>query len=252
MGIKGIKSGLYITGAPIELKESNVFIVQPTLKDILIYGEDDFLMALNIIVNLSELGNAIRGGSHDLDELSDFQLFLVTANEDPNASRILRKFFNLIFPDFDIKFTMSEINFYQEEELKGRITAFTFEEFKETVADLFIPIISEDKEHEYNPVNDKAREIAEKIKAGIKKRQQQKHQNDDTDQSMYGTYASVVSVALGIDINVILTYTPFQLFDALMRYTKKVNVDYYRKIATTPFMDTSKIDEPEDWMKTLY
>ena len=70
--------------------------------------------------------------------------------------------------------------------------------------------------------------------------------------SIFGNYASALSIGLAIDINVIYNYTPFQLFDSIKRYTLKMAYDLYQKVATTPMMDVSKMDEPDNWMDGIY
>ena len=47
-------------------------------------------------------------------------------------------------------------------------------------------------------------------------------------------------------INVFYNYTPFQLYDAFNRYFAKVQSDFYTKVSTTPLMDVSKMETPED------
>ena len=55
-----------------------------------------------------------------------------------------------------------------------------------------------------------------------------------------------------MDINIFFNYTPFQLYDAFLRYQKKISYDFYQKVATTPLMDVSKMDEPDNWMDNIY
>ena len=57
---------------------------------------------------------------------------------------------------------------------------------------------------------------------------------------------------MNLDINVLFSYTPFQLYDAFLRYWKKVAYDIYQKVSTTPLMDVSKMDTPDDWSLNLY
>ena len=57
---------------------------------------------------------------------------------------------------------------------------------------------------------------------------------------------------MNLDINVLFSYTPFQLYDAFLRYWKKVAYDIYQKVSTTPLMDVSKMDKPDDWSLNLY
>ena len=69
---------------------------------------------------------------------------------------------------------------------------------------------------------------------------------------MFGLYASVISIGLAVDINVIYRYTPFQLFDAFTRYMKKSEYDLFMKIKTTPMMSTDGVEEPDHWATNIY
>jgi hypothetical protein len=50
---------------------------------------------------------------------------------------------------------------------------------------------------------------------------------------------------MNIDINILLNYTPFQLYNTFTRYWKKVSSDFYQRVSTMPMMDTSKMEEPD-------
>ena len=69
---------------------------------------------------------------------------------------------------------------------------------------------------------------------------------------MYSVQTSVLSIGLGVSINMFYDYTPFQLNDAFIRYTSKMASDFYRRVSTMPFMDTSKMEAPEEWTRGLY
>ena len=75
---------------------------------------------------------------------------------------------------------------------------------------------------------------------------------EDESPSLYGSYISVMSVGMGIDINVLFQYTPFQLYDLFNRYWKKNSSDFYLRVSTMPMMDTSGMEEPEPWTDNLY
>ena len=64
--------------------------------------------------------------------------------------------------------------------------------------------------------------------------------------TLFGTYTSVLSVGMNLDINILYNYTPFQLYNLFSRYWKKINSDFYQKVSTTPMMDVSKMEEPDD------
>ena len=55
-----------------------------------------------------------------------------------------------------------------------------------------------------------------------------------------------------MDINIFYNYTLFQLYDSFLRYTTKIQYDFYMRVSTMPMMDTSEMKEPNNWLDDLY
>ena len=255
MAIKGdIKQvGLYLSGAPIPVPDCNIILTQPKVRDVVMFGEDEFLVITNIFAHPENLTKEVREGNSQLGMLPDFQLLMMIFKNEPLIKSSVDKLFDLIFPDYEIKFDDSSILFLIEvEEGKkkpcGRITPFNFENLSNIINDLFEP--QNDQEKDYNPANSKAAEIAEKIKRGREKVARQK--GEDGAHSLFGRYTSILAIGMQMDVNVFYNYTPFQLYDAFNRYFAKVSSDFYSKVATTPLMDVSKMEEPDEWFRALY
>ena len=252
MALKG-EVGLYLSGQPVPVKECNLVIVQPKIKDIVaLMGEDDFLTATQIIAHVDVLVDSLRKGNLELNFLSDFQMLLVILREDIRTKKAIKSLFDLILPNYTVKFEETGIEFFLDESLVSILNPHNFEAFQRVITELFEPQI--DGEEEFNPVDDKAREIAEKLKKGREKRNQLKAANSKEKPvtSMYSVQTSVLSIGLGVSINMFYDYTPFQLNDAFIRYTSKMASDFYRRVSTMPFMDTSKMEAPEEWTRGLY
>lgn len=249
MAIKGDYAKI-LAGIPIQVSGANIAVTQPKIKDICAFGEDTFLSQVALFCDLDNFTSKIREGNSQLEPLSDFQIFMIVLNEDEVFSKEISDFFELIFPAYKIVFDNGCIQFKLEEDgpFVGQINPMNFGIFCEILKELFVPFNSD--EVDFNPVNDKAREIAEKIKKGRQKRKQQK--KDSEKFSMYGTYVSCLSIALPLDINILLNYTPFQLHDSFVRYNTKVAFDFYRRIATMPMMDVSSVEEPKNWLDDIY
>jgi len=245
--------GLVLSGQPLPVEDANIIITQPKIKDIVLFGEDDFLVAVNLIVAIKDYADQIRSGNFELEVYNDFQLLLTMIRGDATVKELINRLFLLIFPDYEVQIEESSINFYMDIDehrmMVGRIHPFNFENFQIVLSDAFIPY--NDQEIEYNPVNDFAQQIADKIKKGREKIAAQR-QAKEGEQSVYARYASILSIGLAMDINVFFNYTPFQLYDAYKRYFYKVSYDYYMRIKSMPMMDTSSMQDPEEWTKNLY
>lgn len=242
--------GVYLSGGPVFIKDCNVAATPPTVKAIMLFGEDKFLMANQLFSNTTMFLQEVRQGNSGLEKYNDFQLLLVILNEEAKSKRLASEFFEFVFPDYHTNFSESSIDFLQNDRIVGRVTPFNFENLQIVLSELFNPY--KDKKEEYNPVDDKAAEIAAKLKKGKERIAAFKNKGKSEETSLFATYLSVLSIGLSVDINVLLGYTPFQLYDAFNRYFAKVQSDIYQSISLQPFADTSKIEAPEDWYRNLY
>lgn len=252
MAIKGEMIGKYITGCNIQIPNLNIVIVQPSVKTILQFGENDFFEVINFIIQLETLLENMKKETSDISFLSGFHLLLAVYNEEPSMRQKINDFFNLTFPDYEVKITDNSIDFKSsnDNKIKERITPFNFEFLQNIVNELFLPQSLLDNETNYNPGSEQAAAIAEKLKKGRQKVAEQKKKEEDS--SLFGTYLSVLTIGLQMDMNILMSYTPFQLYDLFMRYMAKTVSDQYFQISTIPFADTSKLEAPEEWTRNLY
>lgn len=235
----------------------NVAITQPCIKDIAAFGEDDFFMGLQMLIKAESVIAPIKQGNPQLAMLDTFQLLIIGMNQDAQMRRLIENFLEFIMPDYEIQLAPGSINFKNPEvnQIVGQLNPMNFEAFQQTLQSCFLPVNLEGEEAtEYNPANEQAAAIAEKLKKGaekVKKLKAMENNNGDAG-SLLANYSSILSIGLGVDVNVILNYTLFQLFDGFRRYTIKMQFDLYKKVSTTPFMDTSKMKTPDDWLDNIY
>lgn len=257
MGIKGKKEnlGLVLSGQPLMIENMNIFITQPKIKDIVLFGEDDFLTAVQILTNIEQFTMMIKQGNSELNIISDFQLLLILIEEDFTVKKLIQDLFTLIFPEYKVKITENSIDFLLESEESSkvieRITPFNFKNLQNILNDAFIPQGDNEREPDYNPINEAAEKIAEKIKKGRQKVHAQKAAAEGP-HSIYADYCSVLSIGMHMDINIFFSYTPFQLYDSYRRFFSKEQSDFYMRISSMPLMDTSKMETPPEWNRTLY
>lgn len=256
MEFKGDKKkvGLYLSGQQIEVPGANIFITQPTINQIVSFGEDDFLISIGLLAKLENLLGPLKEGNSELNLYSDFQLLMTVLREDISVQHLIRKLFYLIFPDYEVTFEEVGMNFLiRDEEAEkdifvGQIHPYNFETFQTLLCDLFtLRIGDEEDNREFNPVGEAAKEIAKKLERGRKKRAEVQGP-----QSVFGIYCSTLSVGLGMDVNIFYNYTLFQLCDTYNRFISKIQSDFYSRVSTMPFMDVSKMERPKEWTRHLY
>lgn len=242
-----------LSGMPIRVAGCNIAVTQPTIREISAYGEDSFLGGLQIFVKIDKIVAPIKEGNSRLAMLSDFQVLIAALENDTSIKETIDNLFSLIFPEYFWEFAPGSINFRMDENASiiGQINPMNFENFQKTLSTLFLPQ-GKDKEQEFKPANSAAEEIAKKLQRGRDQRAAIQQKEKGGMGSIFANYASVVAVGLSMDINTIYNYTPFQLYDIFTRYTIKMAYDLHMKVSTTPFMDTSKMDEPKNWLESIY
>lgn len=255
MSIRGDKRklGLILSGQPIFIPEINIYITQPKIKDIVLFGEDDFFTTIQLLVDMKKFTSMVKEGNSELNIISDFQLLLVMVEEDPTIKKMIQNLFILIFPDYKVEITENSIDFLLQEnnQIIGRIHPFNFEHFQNALNDIFIPQGDNDREPDYNPANDMAAKIADKIKRGREKIHEQKAAAEGA-HSIFADYCSTLSIGMHMDINIFFNYTSFQLYDAYRRFFDKEQSDFYMRVSSMPMMDTSKMEVPSPWQRNLY
>lgn len=251
MAIQGDKVGLYLSNRNIVLPQCNIIVTQPTIQEVLTFGEEKFLNCIQLLGHLDRVLAPIKEEleKQNMPEVSTLTLLLVAYNEDKKVQQDIDEFFELICIGYNVKITENSVDFEKDDKKVGMLTPFNYNFFADLILDLFEPAML--KKENYNPKSDKAKEIAEKLKKGKEKKAQLQGKND-VNQSLFGTYASILSIGLQMDINIFMQYTPFQIFDAFDRFSLKEAEDYYKLLSSSGFLDTSKIDQPESWLKNLY
>ena len=248
MRLQGDQIALFLSGQDVPIVECNIIVHQPTIKQIAIFKETSFISAVQLFSQVDENIAKLRELNPLTEQFSDFELLMALLNQDDKMKKSVNDFFELIFPRYVIEIRDKEICFYQDDRRVGMINFYNYKVFCDTINKLFgLPT---DKK-KYNPANKKAEELVNKFKKRAEILAKQKGKKDDSP-SLYGSYVSILSVGMNLDLNILLNYTPFQLYDTFDRYWKKNSSDFYQRVSTMPMMDTSKMEEPDSWTNNLY
>lgn len=237
---------MLMAGVDIPFPEAQVSIHQPSIKEIGLIGEESFYSGcgtLNFSKNSLSLEDRIA-----LKDYTDFEILMSMINNksfNTQQNRIdMMMILTLIFPEYQIHFKQNEIDLIKEGE-SHLINSGNFEEFKKILTAMFC-LKGKGNETEYNPSGDKAREIIEKLN---KRKQKLAEQNGDQKVSVLNRFASILAVGQKQDLNEILDYTVYQLFDQFDRFTLKEQFDIHLKAQLAGARDLGEI---EDWKKDLH
>ena len=100
---------------------------------------------------------------------------------------------------------------------------------------------------DFNPNGDLSKKIADKLKQRQKKLAEQKSGSQKV--AILSRYVSILAVGQKKDMNSLLGYTVFQLFDEYRRFELKLQADIYLKATLAGAKD---LKEVEDWMKDIH
>ena len=237
---------MLLSGIDIPFPQAQIVIHQPTIKEIGLIGEESFYSgcgALNFSKNSLSSEDRIA-----LKDFTDFEILMSMINNksfNTQQTRIdILMILTLLFPDYQIKISQQEISLIKEGE-SHLINSGNFEEFKKILIAMFC-LKGKGSETEYNPSGDKAREIIEKLN---KRKQKLAEQNGDQKVSVLNRFASILAIGQKQDLNEILDYTVYQLFDQFDRFTLKEQFDIHLKAQLAGARDLGEI---EDWKKDLH
>ena len=118
--------GAYLSGGPVYVRDCNIAVTPPSVKSIMIFGEEKFLMATQLFTKTDMFLRDVRQGNSELAKFNDFQLLLVILNEEAKSKRLVEDYFELVFPDYHIEMTDSSIDYKKDDRIVGRINPFNF------------------------------------------------------------------------------------------------------------------------------
>ena len=237
---------MLFSGIDIPFPEAQITIHQPSIKEIALIGEESFYSGCGTL-NFSK--NSLSSEDRlALKDYTDFEILMSMMNNkgfNTQQNRIdMLMVLTLIFPEYQIKLTQSEIVFIKEDE-SHLINSENFEEFKKILTAMFC-LKGKGNDTDYNPSGQKAREIIDKLN---KRKQKLAEQNGDQKVSVLNRFASILAIGQKQDLNEILDYTVYQLFDQFDRFSLKEQFDVHLKAQLAGARDLGEI---EDWKKDLH
>ena len=242
---------LLLAGSDIPFPEARVTIHQPTLKEIGYIGEKAFFMGCGFLDFSKNLLN--ESDKNSLANFNDFDILMsIMINGDLAVKSTVESamlVLSLIFPLYDVSVRKDRIAIIlTKDNEEFEINKNNFSQFKEILTNMF-NLKSAFAEEKYNPKGDMAARIAEKFK----KRQQQlnKLKGDiDTNKqiAVLSRYASILAVGLQKDLNELMQYTVYQLYDEFQRFQLKTQWDAYVQARMAGAKDLEEVD---NWMIDL-
>ena len=232
-------------GTDIPVPECKVILHQPKIKEIALIGEQDFFIGAQCLcLNKSMFVE----GKDVLANTNNFQIFMtvMTEKEAKDKKQASIDVLQLLLPKYKAMFTPRSLVLTSQD---GNVTIDenNFEQLQDALRLIFCSKNGPMDQQAFNPANDKAREIAEKLMRG---RQRVAAQKGDSTSSVFSQYLSILTVGLqSMSLQDLMDLTMFQLYDLVERYSLYVNWD----IDIRSRLAGGKPDKsPDNWMKNLH
>lgn len=233
-----------MTGIDIPIPECQIVMHQPTIKEIAFLGEKEFFLGASVLC----INKTMYQGPMDLEQINNFQIFMLVM-QDPSTKDKKQAALDslmLLFPKYKIVFTPRSLLFNMNEE-NFIIDESNFEFLQKTLSQVLC--LQKSGQDSYNPANDKAKEIADKLMRG-RQRVAAQQESSNSGKSQFVQYLSILTVGLNsMSLNDVMNLTMFQMYDLVERYTLFINWDLDIKTR----LAGGSPDKPVDnWMKIIH
>ena len=240
---------LLLSGNDIPFEEARIIIHQPTVKEIAYIGEETFYTGCEFLKFSKDILE--DQDKVNLEKYSDFEI-LMSIMKEKNVTIQKNKIcmlmvLSLIFPDYIVTLINDKISLKKNEE-EFFIDNNNFETFKKIVIEMFCLKGDGENTFDYNPQGEISKRIADKLKKRHQKLAE-KSDNENKKVAILSKYVSILTVGQQKDMNSLLQYTIYQLFDEFKRFELKVNYDVYLQAKMAGAKDLKEVD---DWMKDIH
>ena len=244
---------LLLSGGDLPFEQAQLIIHVPTIQQISYIGEDTFFTGceyLNFSKNNLQEKDKVR-----LDSLNDFEI-LMTIMRDKNIAVMKGKtcmqlVLLLLFPDYKVSFLPMSILLSKTTEdgvEKHLIDKDNFESFRNIVSKMFCLRHAQGEASKYNPGGPQAAALVKKFKQREKRLAKLKNQGNQKI-SILLQYVSILAVGLKKDINTLMQYTVYQLFDEFRRFKMKQDNDLYIQLKIA---GAQNLDDVKNWMSDIH
>lgn len=228
------------------IPECNLVAHQPRIKEISFIGESDFFIGAQTLCLHKTM---FIEDKTILDSINNFQIFMTIMLQDETKDKKanILNVLNLLFPSYKVNVTPNSLLFMKEGVPPITVDGNNFEALQEVLRLIFCMHNGPMDQQAFNPANDKAREIAQKLMRG---RQRVAAQNGNSNVSVFSQYMSILTIGLSsMSLQDLTNLTMFQLYDLMERYTLYTawDLDVRQRLAGGKPEGT-----PDNWMKNIH
>lgn len=233
-------------GIDIPIPQLQTVIHQPTIKEIAYMGEKDFFIGVQCLCvdkySFIQDKNLLR-------DTNNFQIFMTIMLEAEAKDKKLatQSLLLLLFPQYTKPLFTPRSLILQGSTENLTIDEQNFDFVQEIVREIFCYRMMLERQDSFNPANEKAKEIAEKLMRG---RQRVAEINGSANASIFSQYLSSLTIGLqSMSLQDLMELTMFQLYDLNERYQLYINwdIDIRSRLA-----GAKPEGKPDNWMKNIH
>ena len=232
-------------GADIPIPDCALIVHQPKIKEIAYIGEKDFFLGAQTLCLKKGM---ITQGETLLADMSNFQIFMtiMTEKEAIDKKNAVLQLFQILFPNYKITLLPRSL-ILSGNGVTTAVDESNFEIMQEYLRQIFCFNAGPMGQSAFNPADEQARKIAEKLMRG---RQIVAAQSGNDNSSTLSQYISTLTVGLGsMSLQECMDLTMYQLFDLIERYMLYINWDIDIRARLAGGKPDSK---PDNWMKNIH
>lgn len=238
-----------MAGIDIPIPELQLTIHVPVIKEIAFMGETKFFMAVQYLCLDKE---SLIQDETLLSSLTNFQVLMkvLEQSQDKDKKNAVIMLLTLLFPDYIPVITRNSIILTKQGENQPLlIDDNNFDIFQSVLKEILcVNSLFQGNNVIYNPANDRAKEIAEKLMRGRRKVAEIKSKGNN--ESVLTRYISILTIGSNtMSLEDCLNLNMFQIFDLMERYNAFIEWDVDLRIR----LAGGKPDKPvESWMRDIH
>lgn len=238
-----------MAGIDIPIPELQLTIHVPVIKEIALMGETKFFMAVQYLCLDKE---SLIQDEILLSSLTNFQVLMkvLEQSQDKDKKNAVIMLLTLLFPDYIPVITRNSIILTKQGENQPLlIDDNNFDIFQSVLKEILcVNSLFQGNNVIYNPANDRAKEIAEKLMRGRRKVAEIKSKGNN--ESVLTRYISILTIGSNtMSLEDCLNLNMFQIFDLMERYNAFIEWDVDLRVR----LAGGKPDKPvESWMRDIH
>ena len=233
-----------MTGVAIPIPECQLILKQPTIEEISYLGEEDFFIGVQTLCISKTM---VIEDKNVLDKVSNFQVFMTVMNDKSTIDK--RQKVESVLQLMGLgqaAFTPRSLILTDDNNNSHMVDDNNFDALQGAIKLITCASNGPMDQQAFNPGNDRAKEIADKLMRG---RARVAAQNGNSTGSAFSRYLSILSIALHMMPKQLQQLTMFQLYDLIERYSLYINWDLDIR---TRLAGGKPDSHPDDWMKNIH